>query len=113
MSYKDRNLIVFNETSSLDMEPCIGVCTLTYLPHKRCQGCGLSYEDMYGDDKKEIKSWIKKTDVEKKLAVIDAWTEGYFPRQRLEYIAEKKNISLNQARKIIQEEMMKNAKQVI
>jgi len=110
MSIKDKALVVFNESSSLHQNPCIGVCSLTYFSDKVCQGCGRSAEDVYGNVEKNVKPWMQKSEVEKKLIIIDAWENGYYPRQRLEHLAEKSNISLNQARKIIEREQLSHVK---
>ena len=113
MTIKDKGLVVFNESSSLHQNPCIGVCSLTYFSDKVCQGCGRSTEDIYGCEQKGIKPWNAKSEAEKKLVVIDAWERGYYPRQRLEHLADKSNISLNQARKIIEREQLKHVKESI
>jgi len=113
MSIKDKALVVFNESSSLHQNPCIGVCSLTYFSDTVCQGCGRSADDVYGNDKKGIKPWNAKSETEKKLVIIDAWENGFYPRQRLEHLADKSNISLNQARKIIEREQLKHVKESV
>lgn len=113
MNNKDKALVVFNESSSLHQNPCIGVCSLTYFSDNVCQGCGRSSDDIYGNDGKGIKPWNAKTEVEKKMIVIKAWQDGYYPRQRLEHLAEKSNISLNQARKLIEREQLKYVKESV
>jgi len=113
MSIKDKALVVFNESSSLHQNPCIGVCSLTYFSDKVCQGCGRSTDDIYGNDAKGVKPWNAKSEAEKKLVVIEAWEKGFYPRQRLEHLADKSNISLNQARKIIEREQLSNVKKSV
>lgn len=80
------------KTTSLKDNPCISVCSLTYGAGDKCI-CGRSLS--------QVSNWNGYDDVTKKIIVMNAIEDKEsFPRQKLTFLADEYDISLDSAKQI-------------
>jgi len=80
------------KTTSLKDNPCISVCSLTYGTGTKC---------ICGRNQLQVSNWNGYDDVTKKIIVMNAIEDKEsFPRQKLTFLADEYDISLDSAKQI-------------
>lgn len=80
------------KTTSLKDNPCISVCSLTYGTGTKC---------ICGRNQLQVSNWNGYDDVTKKIIVMNAIEDKEsFPRQKLTFLADEYDISMDSAKQI-------------